>query len=51
VDQLTAAAQQHDRRFMFADRHPHAGGPQHYAAYLENEDGFEVELVTGQDGR
>jgi hypothetical protein len=31
---------------MFADAHPHAGGPNHYAAYLENPDGFEVELVA-----
>jgi len=31
---------------MFPDRHPHAGGEQHYAAYLENEDGFEIELVA-----
>lgn len=33
---------------MFADRHPHAGGggEDHYAAYLENRDGFEVELVA-----
>jgi len=29
------------------DRYPHAGGPDHCAAYLENEDGFEVELVVG----
>jgi len=28
-------------------RYPHAGGPDHCAAYLENEDGFEVELVAG----
>jgi hypothetical protein len=33
---------------MFPDRHPHAGGPDHYAAYLENTDGFEVELVAHQ---
>ncbi|GAA2692505.1 hypothetical protein GCM10010412_083440 [Nonomuraea recticatena] len=33
----------HHARLMFADRHPHAGGP----AYLENEQGFEVELVGG----
>jgi hypothetical protein len=33
-------------RLLFADRHPFAGGPNHYAAYLENEDGFEVELVA-----
>jgi hypothetical protein len=31
---------------MFADRHPHAGGEGHYAAYLENADGFEAELVA-----
>lgn len=46
VDRLTEAARQHGWRLMFADRHPHAGGPEHYAAYLENEDGFEVELVA-----
>lgn len=27
-------------------QHPHAGGPDHYAAFLESEDGFEVELVA-----
>jgi hypothetical protein len=31
---------------MFADQYPHAGGPDHYAAYLENVDGFEAELVA-----
>jgi hypothetical protein len=31
---------------MFADRHPYAGGPEHYAAYLESGEGFEVELVA-----
>ncbi|MFD2027688.1 hypothetical protein [Promicromonospora aerolata] len=31
---------------LFPDRHPHAGGPDHYAAYLENEDGYEVEVVA-----
>ncbi|WP_326833909.1 GNAT family N-acetyltransferase [Amycolatopsis rhabdoformis] len=33
-------------RPLFADRFPHAGGKAHYAAYLENDDGFEVELVA-----
>ncbi len=47
VDGLTSAAQQNGWRLMFADRHPHAGGPDTYAAYLENDDGFEVELVAG----
>ena len=31
---------------LFAARYPHAGGPDHYAACLENDDGFEVELVA-----
>ncbi|TDP93695.1 VOC family protein [Labedaea rhizosphaerae] len=46
VEELTAGAAQHGWRSMFPERHPHAGGEQHYAAYLENEDGFEVELVA-----
>lgn len=46
VDRITAAAPEHGWRLLFADRHPHAGGPDHYAAYLENADGFEVELVA-----
>lgn len=45
VDRIAAAAPEHGWSLMFADRHPHAGGAHHYAAYLENTDGFEVELV------
>jgi catechol 2,3-dioxygenase-like lactoylglutathione lyase family enzyme len=47
VDALTAAAPGHGWSLLFADRHPHAGGPDHYAAYLEDADGYEVELVAG----
>jgi len=47
VDDLVAAAGQHGWSLLFADRHPFAGGPQHYAAYLEDAAGFEVELVAG----
>ncbi|MFD8211138.1 VOC family protein [Streptomyces sp. NPDC059695] len=47
VDALTAEAPAHGWRLLFADRHPYAGGEGVYAAYLENEDGFEVELVAG----
>jgi catechol 2,3-dioxygenase-like lactoylglutathione lyase family enzyme len=46
VDDLTAEALLHGWRLMFPDEHPFAGGPQHYAAYLENADGFEAELVA-----
>jgi RimJ/RimL family protein N-acetyltransferase/catechol 2,3-dioxygenase-like lactoylglutathione lyase family enzyme len=48
LDRITAAAPEHGWRLMFADRHPYAGGPDHVAAYLENADGFEVELVAGE---
>ena len=46
VDHLTREAQLHGWKLMFADQHPFAGGPQHYASYLENSDGYEVELVA-----
>lgn len=46
LDELTRDAQQHGWKLMFADQHPFAGGAQHYAAYLENSDGYEVELVA-----
>ena len=48
VDELVKAAPDHGWRLLFADRHPHAGGPDHYAAYLENPDGYEVELVAAE---
>ncbi|KDN16055.1 GNAT family N-acetyltransferase [Amycolatopsis rifamycinica] len=46
VDALAARATAHGWRPLFADRYPYAGGDAHYAAYLENEAGFEVELVA-----
>jgi len=49
VDALVAAAPEHGWQPMFADRYPWAGGPEHYAAYLENSDGFEVEIVAGAE--
>jgi catechol 2,3-dioxygenase-like lactoylglutathione lyase family enzyme len=46
VDALLAQAGSYGWRPLFAERYPHAGGPDHYAAYLENGDGYEVELVA-----
>jgi catechol 2,3-dioxygenase-like lactoylglutathione lyase family enzyme len=46
VETLASEAAERGWRLMFPDSHPHAGGEKHYAAYLENEDGFEVELVA-----
>lgn len=46
VDRLVAEAPGHGWSLMFPDRHPYAGGPEVYAAYLEDRDGYEVELVA-----
>ncbi len=46
VEALTRASVERGFTLMFAELHPHAGGPEHYAAYLHNADGFEVELVA-----
>lgn len=49
VDALTTEAPEHGWHLMFRDGHPYAGGAQHYAAYLEDADGYEVELVADDD--
>ncbi|MEV0974350.1 VOC family protein [Microtetraspora glauca] len=46
LDALVEQAPAHGWTLMFPDRHPYAGGEQHYAAYLEDKDGFEIELVA-----
>ncbi|UBH24115.1 reverse transcriptase-like protein [Micrococcus porci] len=46
VDRIAAQAADHGFTLLFEDRHPFAGGRDHYAAYLETADGFEVELVA-----
>ena len=46
VDALTAAGPAHGWTLLFPEAHPYAGGQDHYAAYLANTDGFEVELVA-----
>ncbi|MGK5694742.1 VOC family protein [Streptomyces sp. URMC 128] len=48
VDALARDAPAHGWEPLFADRYPHAGGSGHYAAYLTNRDGFEVELVAAE---
>ena len=46
LDALVTEAPRHGWTLLFPDRHPYAGGAEHYAGYLEDEDGFEVELVA-----
>jgi catechol 2,3-dioxygenase-like lactoylglutathione lyase family enzyme len=46
VEALVADAPGNGWTLLFPDRHPFAGGPEHYAAYLANSDTFEVELAA-----
>lgn len=46
LDTLVGESSQHGWVQLFHDKYPHAGGPDHYAAYLINSDGFELELVA-----
>jgi catechol 2,3-dioxygenase-like lactoylglutathione lyase family enzyme len=46
VDALARTGPAHGWELLFGAEHPHAGGPDHYAAYLADPQGFEVELVA-----
>ena len=46
VDALAGESARHGWSQLFADKYPNAGGPEHFAAYLVNSDGFELELVA-----
>lgn len=46
LDALRAECVKHGWQELFADQYPHAGGPQHTALFLEDAEGFEVELVA-----
>ncbi|QIQ05521.1 trifunctional class I SAM-dependent methyltransferase/NUDIX hydrolase/VOC family protein [Streptomyces liangshanensis] len=46
LDALVARAPDHGWTLLYGDRHPFAGGEDHYAAYLEDPAGYEVELVA-----
>lgn len=46
VDAVVLDAPAHGWRPLYAERYPHAGGPDHYAAWLENAAGFKVEVVA-----
>lgn len=41
-----AEAGEHGWRALYQERYPHAGGPQHYAGWVENTDGFKAEIVA-----
>lgn len=47
VDAITAELRRRDERILYPDRHPYAGGPDHYAVFFEDPDGLKVEVVAG----
>lgn len=49
LDRLRAESSAHGWHEMFADRYPYAGGDEHVALYVENAEGFEVEIVVVPD--
>jgi catechol 2,3-dioxygenase-like lactoylglutathione lyase family enzyme/predicted N-acetyltransferase YhbS len=51
VDHLTAALRKRGFPVLYEDRHPYAGGPDHYAVFFEDPDRIKVEVVApaGQD--
>jgi len=49
VDAITGEAPDNGWALLFPDKHPHAGGPGHYAVYLVSGDGFEVELIAADE--
>ncbi len=46
LDALREQSGKHGWTELFADDYPHAGGPQHTALFIENNEGLELELVT-----
>jgi catechol 2,3-dioxygenase-like lactoylglutathione lyase family enzyme len=46
VDAVAGESLSHGWAELFPEKYPHAGGPGHFAAYLVNSDGYEVELVA-----
>ncbi|KZX21796.1 VOC family protein [Rathayibacter tanaceti] len=46
VDAIMARAQEFGWRPLYHERYPHAGGPLHYAGWLENSAGYKCEIVA-----
>lgn len=46
VDEITNQLKEKDVSILYSDRHPHAGGPNHYAVFFEDPDRIKVEIVA-----
>lgn len=48
VDAITELLHARMEPILYEDRHPYAGGPGHYAVYLEDPDRIKIEIVAPQ---
>ncbi|MEN2768949.1 VOC family protein [Ornithinibacillus xuwenensis] len=46
VDRVTNQLREKGVRILYEDRHPYAGGENHYAVYFEDPDRIKVEIVA-----
>lgn len=46
VDEITRKLRSRGVTILYADKHPFAGGKDHYAVYFEDPDRMKVELVA-----
>lgn len=46
VDDMTGKLKEKGVKLLYADKHPFAGGKEHYAVYFEDPDRIKVELVA-----
>ncbi|MEZ0118906.1 UNVERIFIED_ORG: catechol 2,3-dioxygenase-like lactoylglutathione lyase family enzyme [Heyndrickxia coagulans] len=46
VDEMTKKLQQRNVKILYADKHPFAGGKDHYAVYFEDPDRIKVEFTA-----
>jgi catechol 2,3-dioxygenase-like lactoylglutathione lyase family enzyme len=49
VDELTEELRRREVAILYEDRHPYAGGENHYAVFFEDPDRIKVELVGGKN--
>lgn len=46
VDRITELLRRRGVPILYEDRHPHAGGPDHYAVFFEDPDRIKVEITA-----
>ena len=46
VDRVTDELRRRGERVLYPDRHPYAGGSDHYAVFFEDPDGLKLEVVA-----